>query len=257
MNDTAPSPPPTDPAHLATLRADDGGAEHEAANRAWEIDREWLALRSQRRAWAVAAASAALAALAISALALEAPLRQVVALPIVVDKTTGETTIQQRLDIETVPMQASLDKHLLATFVRVREGYNWWWLQRDYDQVARMSTPGVFADYARQFEGDAALQKRLGGREEWRVNIIGIRLSAAGRTGNRSEATVTYDRVTHPLDRVAPDVVSRHVASVVFEYQPRILVRERDRLDNPLGFVVTAYRSDPDINNPPAPAATP
>jgi len=29
-----------------------------------------------------------------------------------------------------------------------------------------------------------------------------------------------------------------------------VLARERDRLENPFGFVVTAYRSDPEINTP-------
>jgi type IV secretion system protein VirB8 len=33
----------------------------------------------------------------------QGPLRQVVGIPIVVDKVTGETTIQQRLSVESVP----------------------------------------------------------------------------------------------------------------------------------------------------------
>lgn len=49
-----------------------------------------------------------------------------------------------------------------------------------------------------------------------------------------------------------PDVKTRHVASIVYEYQPKALAKERDRLENPLGFVVTAYRSDPEINTTPA-----
>jgi type IV secretion system protein VirB8 len=38
------------------------------------------------------------------------------------------------------------------------------------------------------------------------------------------------------------------VASVVYQYQPDALAKEGDRLENPFGFVVTAYRSDPEIN---------
>jgi hypothetical protein len=87
----------------------------------------------------------------------------VVGIPIVVDKVTGETTIQQRLSVESVPLMEALDKHHLAVFVRAREGYAWWFLQRDFDQVARMAVPSVFADYNRQFEGETALQKKLAG----------------------------------------------------------------------------------------------
>jgi type IV secretion system protein VirB8 len=111
-----------------------------------------------------------------------------------------------------------------------------------------MAVPLVFADYSRQFEGDAALQKRIGAAEDWRIVIIGVRLSATGRSGNRGEATVTYDKVVHLVDRNVPDATTRHVASIVFRYQPKVLAKERDRLENPFGFVVTAYRSDPEIN---------
>jgi type IV secretion system protein VirB8 len=38
------------------------------------------------------------------------------------------------------------------------------------------------------------------------------------------------------------------VASIVYQYQPKVLAKEADRLENPFGFVVTAYRSDPEIN---------
>jgi type IV secretion system protein VirB8 len=234
----------------------DRGALHEevAANRAWEIDRALMLERSERRAWRVAVAGALLALVGIAAVFAQGPLRRIVEIPIVVDRVTGEATVQQRLNVETIPPLEALDKHSLATFVRAREGYNWMWLQRDFDQVARMAVPAVFADYGRLFEGDGALQTKLAAGEEWRIQVVGVRLLASGRTGNRGEGTVTYDKVVRLTDRNLPDATSRHVASVVYEYQPKVLAKERDRLENPFGFVVTAYRSDPEINTA-APAA--
>jgi type IV secretion system protein VirB8 len=226
-----------------------------AANRAWELDRALMLEKSERRGWIVGGVGIVLAILAVLAVFAQGPLRQVIEVPIVVDKATGETTIQQRLAVETLPLTEALDKHNLAVFVRAREGYSWWWLQRDFDQVARMAVPAVFADFNRQFEGDAALQKKLAGGEEWRINVVNVRLSASGRRGNRGDATVTYDKVVRIVDRNLPDVTTRHVASIVYEYQPKVLARERDRLENPFGFVVTAYRSDPEINTVPAVAA--
>lgn len=220
------------------------------ANRAWELDRVVMLEKSERRGWMVGAAGAVLALLGVLAVFAQGPMRQIVGVPIVVDKTTGETTIQQRLTVETVPPQEALDKHNLAVFVRAREGYSWWWLQRDFDQVARTAVPAVFADYNRQFDGEEALQKRLAGREEWRINVVGVRLSPDGRRGNRGDATVTYDKVVRLTDRSLPPVTTRHVASIVYEYQPKVLAKEKDRLENPFGFVVTAYRSDPEINTP-------
>jgi type IV secretion system protein VirB8 len=222
------------------------------SNQAWELDRVLLLERSERRAWYVAIAGLALGLIGIAAVFVQGPLRRVVEIPIVVDRVTGETTIQQRLSVETIPPQEALDKHNLATFVRARESYSWMFLQRDFDQVARMAVPAVFGDYSRLFDGDAALQKRIAAAEEWRIVIVGVRLAAAGRSGNRGEATVTYDKVVHLAERNLPDTTTRHVASVVYQYQPKVLAKERDRIENPFGFVVTAYRSDPEINTNPA-----
>lgn len=218
------------------------------ANRAWEVDRALMLEHSERRAWWVAIAGLVLGLIGIAAVFVQGPLRRVVEIPIVVDRVTGEATVQQRLSVETIPPMEALDKHNLATFVRAREGYSWMFLQRDFDQVARMAVPAVFADYNRQFEGDAALQKKIGAAEDWRINVIGVRLAASGRPGNQGEATVTYDKVVRLTDRNLPEVTTRHVASVVYQYQPKVLAKERDRLENPFGFVVTAYRSDPEIN---------
>ena len=221
-----------------------------AANRDWEVDRVIALERSERRAWQVAIAGLLLGLVGIAAVFVQGPLRRVVEIPIVVDRVTGEATVQQRLAVETIPPLEALDKHNLAIFVRAREAYSWMFLQRDFDQVARMAVPGVFADYNRQFEGDAALHKKLAATEDWRIVVVGVRLAATGRSGNHGEATVTYDKVVRLVDRNLPDTTTRHVASIVFEYQPKVLAKERDRLENPFGFVVTAYRSDPEINTP-------
>lgn len=230
----------------------DGPEQALSTNAVWEIDRVQMLEQSERRAWRTAYCSLALAATGIAAVFVQGPLRQVVEIPIVVDRITGETTIQQRLSVETVPPLEALDKHMLATFVRAREGYSWMFLQRDFDQIARMAVPAVFADYTRQFEGDGALQKKIGATEDWRIHIISVRLAVAGRSspkqGNRGDATVTYDKVVRATDRNLPDVTTRHVASVVYKYQPLVLAKEQDRIENPFGFVVSAYRSDPEIN---------
>jgi type IV secretion system protein VirB8 len=244
---SAAASPIADPGHHDA--ADEAGVV--GTNCAWEVDRAEMLERSERRAWRVAGATLLVAVIGIAAVFAQGPLRRVVEIPIVVDRVTGEATVQQRLSIETIPAIEALDKHNVATFVRAREGYSWMFLQRDFDQVARMAVPAVFADYNRRFEGEDALQKKTGAAEDWRINVIGVRLAASGRFGNRGDAIVTYEKVVRLTDRPLPDVKTRHVATLVYEYQPKVLARERDRLENPFGFVVTAYRSDPEINTVP------
>jgi type IV secretion system protein VirB8 len=231
---------PAEPAELADSELE--------PNTSWELDRTLMLERSERRAWWVAIAGLLLGLVGIAAVFVQGPLRRVVEIPIVVDRVTGEATIQQRLSVETIPPLEALDKHNLANFVRAREGYSWAFLQRDFDQVARMAVPAVFTRYNQLFEGDAALHKKLGAAEDWRIHIVGVRLMATGRPGNKGEATVTYDKLVRQPERNLPEQSTRHVATVVYAYQPQVLAKERDRLENPFGFVVTAYRSDPEIN---------
>ena len=241
---------PTDRSHSLQPTSADDDVVFEA-NRAWELDRAAMLERSERRGWIVGGIGALLAVLGVLAVFAQGPLRQVVGIPIVVDKLTGETTIQQRLSVESVPMREALDKHHLAVFVRAREGYGWWFLQRDFDQVARMAVPAVFADYSRQFEGDGALQKKLAGTEEWRIHdrrraALAVR---PARQRRRRDRDLRQGRAPHRPQPARPE--PRHVASLVYEYQPKVLAKEKDRIENPLGFVVTAYRSDPEIAPPP------
>ena len=91
-----------------------------AANRAWEVDRTLLLERSERRAWGVAFAGAVLGLIGIAAVFAQGPLRRVVEIPIVVDRVTGEATVQQRLNVETIPALEALDKHNLAQYCSFR-----------------------------------------------------------------------------------------------------------------------------------------
>lgn len=226
------------------------------SNADWEVDLQVRLERSERRAWNITRASLAIAVLALGAVIAQGALREVVPLPVVVDRSTGEVTIQQRLAVETLPLDEAVDKHHVARFVRARQAYVWSFLQTDYNTVARMSTPQVFEAYSRQFEGPDALDQKWKATQEHRIHIVSVRLARTAAPGGSGEAVVTYDRESRHVDRSLPDTTTRHVATVRFEYRPRVLLRENDRLDNPLGFIVTAYRSDPEINRPAQAART-
>ncbi|MFM2057439.1 MAG: Type secretion system protein virB8 [Pseudomonadota bacterium] len=232
-------------------------AGRRSRNADWEVDRQQRLERSERRAWQVALGSVAVALLALATVAAQGALREVVPLPVVVDRSTGEVTIQQRLASETLPVSEAVDKHHVARFVHARQAYVWQFLQRDYDTVARMSTPEVFEPYGHQFDGRDGLDQKWKASQEHRIHIVSVRLAAGqGAPGSQGgEAVVTYDEEILYADHAQPDVTTRHVATVRFEYRPKVFVKEADRLDNPLGFVVTAYRSDPEINRPGQPAA--
>lgn len=226
-------------------------SEYEA-NAVWETERI-AGLRTQARyGFIVGAAGVLVALLALTAVLIVESSRVHVPVPIVVDRTTGETTTTAPLAISSVPAEEALDKANVTTFVRAREGYSWDFLQRDYNLVTRMSSPGVFKAYNALFEGNEALDKRLGANVVWRVRVVNVRLElgrASGREagGRGGEAVVTFEREQRDVSRGIFDPATRHVATLRYAYEPRAIRTEADRLDNPLGFVVTAYRTDSEL----------
>jgi type IV secretion system protein VirB8 len=214
----------------------------------WEIDRDLMRDKSERRAWAVAKGACALAALLAGGIVTMAALREVVFIPIIVDRITGATYYGQRLDDNTVPAIDALDKGNAERFVRAREGYVYRMLQNDMDAVARMSTPEVFAPYFKPFDTNETRRPRdedWKGNVEQRVEIIGTRLTGAARDGSKGrEAIVTYDLVSTYFDGARPNTRQRYVATVRFEYRPNMKMKPQDRNENPFGFVVTSYRAD-------------
>lgn len=221
------------------------------ANAVWETERI-ASLRTQaRNGVLVGAAGVAVALLALLALLMIEASRQFVPVPIVVDRITGETTTTAPLTVQSVPAEEAIDKANVSRFVLAREGYAWDFLQRDYNLVTRMSSPEVFKPYNALFEGNEALDKKLGASVVWRVRVVTVRLDVAGQGRSQfprgGEAVVTFEKDRRDAARGTFEEPSRHVATIRYEYQPKAMRTEADRLDNPLGFVVTAYRTDGEL----------
>lgn len=220
--------------------------ERLAAAGDWHHEVQRLLGASERRAWRVALGAGALAAMGIAYglfMAMRpAPPPKVLML----DRSTGETIVLPDLDGRQVPQVVALDHHNAAVYVRSRESYNYSMLGRDYEQVARMSTPETWGPYARRFTGPEALHEKLADKELHRVTVISVRLASGYAPGKQGEALVTYEREVRTPTLATPEV-SRHVATVRYEYRPASMKRQVDRIENPFGFVVTAYRSDQEI----------
>lgn len=216
------------------------------ADATWEVDRMEMMETSTRRAWLAAKFGWGVAALSVVGTAAMAKMREVVFVPIVVDKTTGETTVGQRLAEESVPAIDALDKKCASEFVRARYGYDWHMLKRDYDTVARMATGDVFASYNELYfpKLGKGQQDRWGDGQLHRIEVISRRLTG-DQAGGGKGIVVTYDKTSIYRDGSQPPQTTRHAATLVYVYQPKVLVKEQDRVENPFGWICTACRSDP------------
>jgi type IV secretion system protein VirB8 len=276
-----------DPAQLARMSRK--GLEQLARCNTWDSDRLAQADLSVRRAWMAAGAGAVLAVLGLTAAVLAYRTPPPPPMAVVVDRSTGATQVVSRVTEAEVPALAVLDQHNAALYVRAREGYFPSLLQRDYDAVARMSTPDAFKGYGDRFVGDKAMHKTLGMTQEHRITIVSarpVRLPARGETVTSSpalsagEMVITFDREIRSPNQpthghaghagsagqgsaatgaaggstgaagYGTTTLTRHVATLQYEYRPSAMSREIDRLENPFGFVVTAYRVDAELAAP-------
>jgi type IV secretion system protein VirB8 len=226
-----------------------------AAANSWEQDRIAQAIASGRRGWIAAGVGGVLAVLGFSMATFQSLRPPPAPYPVVVDRTTGETSVVATLDASNVPALAALDQHNAAVFVRARESYNFQLLQRDYDQVARMTVPDTWAPYGSQFAGERAMQAVIAAKEEHRVTVVSVRLARSPVAGKAGEAVVTFDRQIRPTQGQSP-VTTRFVSTVRYEYRPTAMKKPADRIENPFGFVVTGYRADADLVAPARPADT-
>ena len=88
-----------------------------AENAEWEAERDVLLARSDRRAWAVAAAATVIAIASILALVAHGACYQTVAVPIVVDKATGETAmlVHENTQAQLMAAQVANEEQILRS----------------------------------------------------------------------------------------------------------------------------------------------
>ena len=211
----------------------------------WESDRQSRIEKSERRAWTVAIAASVVAVSAVVGIVVLVPLKRVVPYVFAVDKATGDVEVVDAVDDRTiVGYQELLDKHWTQRYVLARESYFYKLLQNDYDTVLGLSADDVGREFARQYEGPNARDKKLGPGTEITAKVISVTL-APDPVG--AKAVVRFSRATRRKDAEYTDPPQYYVATISYEYKPSMFGREKDLILNPLGYRVTAYRVDAEL----------
>lgn len=216
--------------------------DDETANLSWEADIVLNLRRSVRNAWRISAAEFVVIVLLAAAVLMMIPLRKVVPYVVMVDKLTGESSVVSTAQ-DFVSTSALNDKHWVKRFVIARERYNFRLLQSDYDMVKRTAGNTPWLAYDRLFQGESSLDKKLGENKEIIPAVLSITLSEGGL------ATVRYELRTRDFRSAADATVSRRVATVRYAYNVKRSLTESEAIENPLGFTVTGYQTDPELLN--------
>lgn len=194
----------------------------------WALDRRMVEIRSARRAWIVAAIAGTIAALEALALVGLAPLKTVVPMTVLVDRTTGFAQAVGSKE-QTITPDAALTQALLAQYVVARETVDRARVQGDYRKVALWSDGAVRRDYI------AAMQALRPTEAVTDVTIESVSLDAPG------QARVRF--VTTRRAGAGAAMRGWWVVRMAYHYSGAALAMA-DRLDNPLGLAVTRYARD-------------
>ena len=208
--------------------------------RRFDQDRLIGANRSRRLAWTIAAIAGTVAIVSVAAVAGLTPLKTVEPFVVRVDNSTGIVDVVSGLKSGPLDYDEAVRKWFASRYVRSREGFTSSEAEENFRNVTLMTAPAEQARFVAWFSGrnPESPQNVYGDRATVRIKVKTISLIGSNvmqvrylRTMTRGDevnqthwiATLTYSFVNAPMS-------------------------EQDRLVNPLGFLVTEFRADPETN---------
>ncbi len=209
----------------------------------------------QRNIFALLAMLALVAAVvAVFAVLRMAPLKTVEPYLLQIDPKTGITQKVEPISRNQYAASEAVDRYFTAMYLRVRESYNFSILRYNYNIVRLMSTPDVFYGFRSEVNASNpnSLAARLGanGQRDIRIRSMSY-IQNPRQLGEREEVTPTkimQARIT-TVDSApnAADLVQQWVVTITFEYAS-LNLNEEEQLLNPLGYTVTSYQIQREIN---------
>ncbi len=206
--------------------------------RRFDQDRMIQVERSNRIAWSIAIVSGIVTAVAVFAVASLTPLKTVEPFVVRVDNSTGIVDVVSALTSTAGTYDEAVTKYFAAKYVRAREGYVWSEAQENFRTIALLSTQAEQTRFAALYRGSnpQSPQNTYGRGATARIDIASISLI------NQNVVSVRYMRTITRGEEVR---TTHWVASITYSYA-NAPMSSTDRLVNPLGFVVSEYRADPE-----------
>lgn len=214
----------------------------------WAQDVHGSLRASRRLAWTVAGIAAAVAALEAVALAALAPLKTVVPYTILVDRQTGYAETAQGLKPGALSQDAAVTQAFLAQYVMARETFDAHDLQANYRKVTAWSHGPARSQYIASMRRE---NPQSPVNQNSRTTVLQTTIKSVSLISTNS-ALVRFE--TERRDGDLAGERRAYAAVVSFRYTGAPM-RNEDRLNNPLGFQVTAYRRDSETVGGPAPGA--
>ncbi|WP_120632543.1 virB8 family protein [Ruegeria sp. EL01] len=210
--------------------------------RRFDQDRLLAADRSKKLAWAIAIVASILALASTSAVIALTPLKTVEPFVIRVESATGVPEVMTALTDGQEEYDEAVAKYFLALYVRTREGYSYAARSAIFDQVMIMSGPEEQAEFSAHYNASnpESPQYVYGKKTKAEVQIRSISFLDDGL------AQVRFYLITKNEDEDTQRR-SQWVSTITYTFDGQAEISSQDRMMNPLGFLSTDYRADPEV----------
>ena len=213
--------------------------------------------KSEKRAWIVAGCSGLLSLILIGGYFYILPMKEKVPYLVMADAYTGTSSIARlsnsTFSDEAIRASEAINKSNVSHFLTARESYDKPMIGlRDWATVFSMAKPDVSNLYKQWLdENNPNSPLRIyGDTNAIRIKILSIVLRKDDQTGGKPNgATVRFQRILFNKQTGANSVIDNKIATLEFSYNRNLKMDEPYRIENPLGFQVTAYRVDNDYSS--------
>ncbi len=203
--------------------------------------------REKKIAWLMAVAGFILSAMAITAIIILLPLKTTEIELWSIDKQTGRYEYITRIKEKDISAEDALAHSLSAHYVKLREGYNYFSLQRDYDDVQLFNSDNVNKDYLDWFNSDQAPDVIFKKAEY----VVSIDIISNVHTDGTNPDKIATLRIKRSIRRIADNSMKTDAWNIrlTYRYLPHQQLTDSQREVNPLGFIVTSYQRDKELRS--------
>ena len=201
--------------------------------------------RDKKLSWTVGAVGAVMGFLGLIAVNALLPLKQTNVELYVLNEETGVIQKVTTVKEGSLSKQEALDRMFVNNYINMRERYNYFQLQSDYDTVPIYGTDEVNADYYKEFDGESSPEvKYKKGNTVVTIRVLSKVISNATDPDKLANA-----RFEKSIKNVKDGHIDREYWTVrmTYHYEPEKKLKDDERDKNPMGFVVTSYQREKEV----------
>ncbi|WP_144754280.1 virB8 family protein [Bartonella saheliensis] len=213
-----------------------------AEARSFDQDRMLASRRTTRASLAIAAIAVVVAVISSLAVITLTPLKTVEPFVIRVDNSTGITEVVEALKEGPTNVDEAITRYFAAKYVRCREGFETQEVQHNFQTVSLLSSPEEQERFASWYGAKNPQSPQI----LYKHASVTVTIKSISFI-NQDVAQVRYYRTIRD-DETNKEFISHWVATLTFEYI-NAPISVQNRLINPLGFIVSEYRTDPEVVN--------